>query len=51
VARIKKTAAAAIVADCGSCRMQLGGLSGLATLDPAEVLSESLGITLTKTKT
>ena len=48
VARIKKTGAAAIVADCGSCRMQLGGLSGLATLDPAEVLSEALGITLAK---
>jgi glycerol-3-phosphate dehydrogenase subunit C len=44
VAGIKKTGADAIVADCGSCRMQLGGLSGLATLDPAEVLSESLGI-------
>ena len=51
VARIKKTGAAAIVADCGSCRMQLGGLSGLATLDPAEVLSEALGITLAKKKT
>ena len=50
VARIKKTGAAAIVADCGSCRMQLGGLSGLVTLDPAEVLSEALGITLEKTK-
>ena len=48
VARIKKTGAAAIVADCGSCRMQLGGLSGLVTLDPAEVLSEALGITLEK---
>ena len=48
VARIKKTGAETIVGDCGSCRMQLGGLSGLVTLDPAEVLSESLGITLTK---
>jgi len=28
----------------------LGGLSGLVTLDPAEVLSEALGITLEKTK-
>jgi hypothetical protein len=28
--------------------MQLGGLSGLVTLDPAEVLSEALGITLEK---
>ena len=50
VARIKKTDATEIVADCGSCRMQLGGLSGLATLDPSEVLCESLGITLTKTQ-
>ncbi len=45
VAHIKKTGAEAIVSDCGSCRMQLGGLSGLMTLDPAEVLSEALGIT------
>ncbi len=44
VARIMKTGASAIVGDCGSCRMQLGGLSGLTTLDPVEVLSESLGI-------
>jgi len=50
VARIKKTGAETIVGDCGSCRMQLGGLSGLVTLDPAEVLSASLGITLTKAK-
>jgi glycerol-3-phosphate dehydrogenase subunit C len=48
VARIRKTGAETIVGDCGSCRMQLGGLSGLVTLDPAEVLSESWGITLTK---
>ena len=48
VARIKKTGAAAIVADCGSCRMQLGGLSGITTLDPVEVISESLGIVLDK---
>ena len=50
VSLIRKTGAGAIVADCGSCRMQLGGLSGLATLDPAEVISESLGITLEKKK-
>ena len=31
VARIKKTGADAIVADCGSCRMQLGGLSGMTS--------------------
>jgi glycerol-3-phosphate dehydrogenase subunit C len=48
VANIKQTGAGEIVADCGSCRMQLGGLSGLATLDPAEIISESLGITLEK---
>jgi len=33
------------MADCGSCRMQLGGLSGMEALDPAEVICESLGIT------
>ncbi len=48
VAAVRKTGAEEIVADCGSCRMQLGGLSGLATLDPAEVISEALGITLAK---
>lgn len=50
VARIKKTGADAIVADCGSCRMQLEGLSGIKSLDPAEIISESLGITLKKKK-
>lgn len=45
VSLIRKTGAEAIVADCGSCRMQLGGLSGLAALDPVEIVSESLGIT------
>ena len=45
VSLIRKTGAETIVADCGSCRMQLGGLSGLTTLDPAEILCESLGIT------
>ncbi len=45
VSLIRKTGAEAIVADCGSCRMQLGGLSGLTALDPAEIVSESLGIT------
>ena len=44
VALIKKTGMENIVADCGSCRMQLGGLSGMTTLDPAEILCESLGI-------
>ena len=45
VSLIRKTGAEAIVADCGSCRMQLAGLSGLTALDPAEIVSESLGIT------
>lgn len=45
VSLIKKTGAENIVADCGSCRMQLGGLSGMTALDPAEILCESLGIT------
>ncbi|MBP7341337.1 MAG: anaerobic glycerol-3-phosphate dehydrogenase subunit C [Smithellaceae bacterium] len=44
VSLIAKTGAEAIVADCGSCRMQLSGLSGLASYDPAEILCESLGI-------
>lgn len=38
---IRKTNATAIVADCGSCRMQLGGLSGMAAYDPAEILWEA----------
>jgi len=45
VSLIRKTEAQDIVADCGSCRMQLGGLSGMAAYDPAEILCESLGIT------
>ena len=45
VSLIRKTGAEAIVADCGSCRMQLAGLSGLTALDPAEIVSESLGNT------
>ncbi len=45
VSLIKKTGAENIMADCGSCRMQLGGLSGLEALDPAEIICESLGIT------
>ena len=44
VSLIRKTKSNDIVADCGSCRMQLGGLSGLPALDPAEILCESLGI-------
>ena len=48
VLRIQKTGAEAIVADCGSCRMQLGGLSGWETLDPAEILFDSLGLVLRK---
>ena len=45
VSLIRKTGAETIVADCGSCRMQLSGLSGLTALDPVEIVSESLGIT------
>jgi len=41
---IRKTGMDNIVSDCGSCRMQLGGLSGMPALDPAEILCESLGI-------
>ena len=44
VSLIKKTGAEAIVADCGSCRMQLSGLSGMDAFDPVEILCESLGI-------
>lgn len=44
VSLIKKTGAETIVADCGSCRMQLGGLSGMPACDPVEILCESLGI-------
>jgi len=45
VSLIKQTGMENIVADCGSCRMQLGGLSGMNSLDPAEIICESLGIT------
>lgn len=41
---IQKTVAEAIVADCGSCRMQLSGHSGMPAFDPAEILFESLGL-------
>ena len=44
VSLIKNTGAEAIVADCGSCRMQLSGLSGMTAFDPVEILCESLGI-------
>lgn len=44
VSLIIKTGAEAIMADCGSCRMQLGGLSGMAAFDPVEILCESLEI-------
>jgi len=50
VSVIKKTDAENIVADCGSCRMQLSGLSGMPAMDPAEILCESLGITLKENK-
>jgi glycerol-3-phosphate dehydrogenase subunit C len=48
VSLIRKTGAENIVADCGSCRMQLSGLSGMTSLDPAEIICESLGITSQK---
>lgn len=44
VSLIRKTGADSVVSDCGSCRMQLGGLSGMDALDPAEIICESLGI-------
>ena len=44
VSLIRKTGAGSVVSDCGSCRMQLGGLSGMDALDPAEIICESLGI-------
>jgi glycerol-3-phosphate dehydrogenase subunit C len=44
VSLIQKTGAEAIVADCGSCRMQLSGLSGIDAFDPVEIICESLGI-------
>lgn len=44
VSLIKRTGAEAIMADCGSCRMQLGGLSGMEAFDPVEIICESLGI-------
>ncbi|MBN1364939.1 MAG: anaerobic glycerol-3-phosphate dehydrogenase subunit C [Syntrophaceae bacterium] len=45
VSLIKQTGAENIVADCGSCRIQLSSLSDMPALDPAEILCESLGIT------
>lgn len=44
VSLIKKTGMDTISADCGSCRMQLSGLSGMPSFDPAEILCESLRI-------
>jgi len=41
---IRKTKAHAIVADCGSCRMQLAGISGMTAYDPVEILCASLNI-------
>lgn len=42
VSFIRKTGASSIVADCGSCRMQLSGISGLQSFDPVELICESL---------
>ena len=44
VSLIKKTGAEAIVADCGSCRLQLGGMSHIPVFDPSEILCEALGM-------
>jgi glycerol-3-phosphate dehydrogenase subunit C len=44
VSLIRKTGTEAIVADCGSCRIQLSGISGMKAFDPAEIISKSLGI-------
>ncbi|MFO7570334.1 MAG: anaerobic glycerol-3-phosphate dehydrogenase subunit C [Smithellaceae bacterium] len=41
---IQKTGAEMIVADCGSCRMQLSFYAGMPALDPAEILFEALGL-------
>jgi len=43
VSLISKTGMDNIVSDCGSCRMQLAGLSGMPALDPAEIIFDSLG--------
>lgn len=44
VSLIGKTGMDDIVSDCGSCRMQLGGLSGMPALDPAEIIFDSLAV-------
>lgn len=44
VSLVRKTGATAIISNCGSCRMQMGGLSGMDAFDPAEILCESMGI-------
>ncbi len=44
VSLIKRTGAEAIVADCGSCRMQLSSLSRMHAFDPVEIICESLEI-------
>ncbi|HNZ65491.1 MAG TPA: anaerobic glycerol-3-phosphate dehydrogenase subunit C [Smithella sp.] len=42
VSLIRRTKMENIVSDCGSCRMQLGGLSGMPAFDPAEILCEAV---------
>ncbi len=39
---IKSLHADAVVSDCGACKMQLGYFTGLPSLDPSEVIIESL---------
>ncbi len=51
VSLIRKTGASSIVSDCGSCRMQLGGLSGMDAFDPAEIICESLAIDVKRKNT
>jgi len=36
----------AIASDCGACRMQLGGLTGISTIDPSEIIFRSLNMSL-----
>jgi glycerol-3-phosphate dehydrogenase subunit C len=44
VSFIRKTGMGNVVSDCGSCRMQLGALSGIPAFDPSEIICKSLRI-------
>ena len=39
---ILETRADALVSDCGACRMQLGHMSSVPTLDPSQIIIESI---------